>query len=149
MERGTVTAAPGASSVIFRSSLTGNCLLSLLAAVTALACGSSRQVDVPGGERADPPARIEETVTSEPKLEVHRGTLAQTVEEGGWLLKTTGKEYLLLSISSYRNEPWLREGAGVEVKGREMTDVMTIYMQGTPFRVSAMKPSSPAGERHR
>ena len=86
-------------------------------------------------------------MTSEPVLEVHRGTLAKTVEEGGWLLRTTGKEYLLLSISSYRKEPWLREGAGVEVKGREVTDVMTTYMQGTPFRVSAMKPSSPSGQQ--
>ena len=127
----------------------GSRLLWLAMGMLLWACGSSRQVDVPGGERADPPARIEETVTSEPKLEVHRGTLAQTVEEGGWLLKTTGKEYLLLSISSYRNEPWLREGADVEVKGHEMTDVMTIYMQGTPFRVSAMKPSSLAGQRQR
>ena len=72
MERGTVTAAPGASSVIFRSSLTGN----------------SEESKLIG----------QETVTSEPELEVHRGTLAKTVEEGGWLLKTTGKEYLLLSI---------------------------------------------------
>ena len=127
----------------------GSSLLLLAMGMLLLACGSSRQVDVPGGESADPPARIEETVTSEPELEVHRGTLAKTVEEGGWLLKTTGKEYLLLSISSYRNEPWLREGAGVEVKGREMTDVMTIYMQGTPFRVSAMKPSSSAGQRQK
>ena len=129
--------------------LTPRCLLLVAMGMLLLACGSSRQVDVPAGESADPPARIEETVTNEPQLEVHRGTLAKTVEEGGWLLKTTGKEYLLLSISSYRNEPWLREGAGVEVRGREMTDVMTIYMQGTPFRVSAMKPSSPAGQRHR
>ena len=127
----------------------GSSLLLLAMGMLLLACGSSRQVDVPGGESADPPVRIEETVTSEPELEVHRGTLAKTVEEGGWLLKTTGKEYLLLSISSYRNEPWLREGAGVEVKGREMTDVMTIYMQGTPFRVSAMKPSSWAGQRQK
>ena len=127
----------------------GSSLLLLAMGMLLLACGSSRQVDVPGEESADPPARIEETVTSEPELEVHRGTLAKTVEEGGWLLKTTGKEYLLLSISSYRNEPWLREGAGVEVKGREMTDVMTIYMQGTPFRVSAMKPSSSAGQRQK
>ena len=127
----------------------GSSLLLLAMGMLLLACGSSRQVDVPREESADPPARIEETVTSEPELEVHRGTLAKTVEEGGWLLKTTGKEYLLLSISSYRNEPWLREGAGVEVKGREMTDVMTIYMQGTPFRVSAMKPSSSAGQRQK
>ena len=109
-------------------------------------CGSNRQVDVPAGESADPFPRIEETVTSEPELEVHRGTLAQTVEEGGWLLKTSGKEYLLLSIFSYRKEPWFREGAGVEVKGREVPDVMTTYMQGTPFRVSVMKPS-PEGQQ--
>ena len=125
----------------------GSSLLLLAMGMLLLACGSSRQVDVPGEESADPPARIEETVTSEPELEVHRGTLAKTVEEGGWLLRTTGKEYLLLSISSYRKEPWLREGAGVEVKGREVTDVMTTYMQGTPFRVSAMKPSSPSGQQ--
>ena len=126
------------------------CSLLLLAIVVPLlSCASNRQVGLSKGEVSDPPGRIEETVTSEQELEIHRGTLAKTVEEGGWLLKTTGKEYLLLSISSYRNEPWLREGAGVEVKGREMTDVMTIYMQGTPFRVSAMKPSSSAGQRQK
>ena len=88
-------------------------------------------------------------MTSEPELEVHRGTLAKTVEEGGWLLKTSGKEYLLLSTSSYRQEPWFQQGADVEVKGREATGVMTIYMQGTPFRVSTMQLQSPPQQRQR
>ncbi len=112
-----------------------------------LSCGSSRQVDGPAGESKDLSPGIEETVAGESELEVHRGTLAKTVEEGGWLLRTPGREYLLLSTSAYRREPWFREGASVEVKGREVTDVMTIYMQGTPFRVSAMKPLSPAGQQ--
>ncbi len=99
------------------------------------------------GESADPSEGIEETLRGEPELEIHRGTLAKTVEEGGWLLKTTGRDYLLLSTSSYRKEPWFQEGAGVEVKGREVIDVMTIYMQGTPFRVSGMRPLSPPGDR--
>ena len=73
-------------------------LLLLVIAVALLSCASNRQVGLSEGEVSDPPARIEETVTSEPELDVHRGTLAKTVEEGGWLLKTTGQEYLLLSI---------------------------------------------------
>ena len=114
-----------------------------------LSCGSNRQVDVVGGDEAVAPGRVEETVTSEPELEVHRGTLARTVEEGGWLLQSGGEEYLLLSTSSYRQELWFQEGAGVEVKGREVNGVMTIYMQGVPFRVSAMRPLEREGPRHR
>ncbi len=121
----------------------------LLSAVGMLivSCGSNRQVDVPAGESKDLSPGIEETVAGESELEVHRGTLTKTVEEGGWLVRTPGREYLLLSTSAYRREPWFREGTSVEVQGREVTDVMTIYMQGTPFRVSAMKPLSPAGQQ--
>jgi hypothetical protein len=48
----------------------------LLSAIVMLpmSCGWKRQFDVPAGESADPPARIEEKVTSEPELEVHRGS---------------------------------------------------------------------------
>ena len=118
-------------------------------AVLPLACGSNRHVDMPARESADPAKRIEGPVTSEPELEVHRGTLAKTVEVGGWLLKTTGKDYLLLSISSYRQESWFRAGESIEVEGRVAPDAMTIYMQGVPFRVSAMRPLEREGQRHR
>ncbi len=111
-------------------------------------CGSNRQVDVVGGDDVVR-GRVEEPVTSQPELEVHRGTLAKTVEAGGWLLKTGGEEYLLLATSSYRQEPWFQEGAGVEVKGRKAAGVTTIYMQGVPFRVSAMRLLESAGQRHR
>ena len=117
---------------------------------SSLACGSNRHAGTPAGERAAHPAsKTEETVKSLPELEIHRGVLARTVEEGGWLLKTTGGDYLLLSISSYRQEPWWQVGEGVEVEGRPAPGAITIYMQGVPFRVSAMRPLGQDWQRHR
>jgi len=71
---------------------------------------------------------------------VMTGTLTPTVEAGGWLLKTDEGEYLLLDITEFRKTDWFREGARVQVAGKEDPGAVTIYMQGTPLRVIDMQP---------
>ena len=100
---------------------------------------------------AETPAEVqpEDGGTSQPAPDqvTLQGTLAETVEAGGWLLKTADKEYLLLSASRYRTESWFREGARIEVTGKEAKGVMTTHMQGTPFRVSSLRLLSEGGSR--
>ncbi len=122
-------------------------LLAILLLTTALAaaCGSSRQT---GNEAPTPPAADPGTVqqqggSEEDEMEVE-GTLAPTVEAGGWVLNSEDKTYLLLGVEEYRNQPWFKEGARVKVWGRESPDTITIFMQGMPFRVSRMEPAEGA-----
>ncbi len=101
-------------------------------------------------EQAGPPARgHEELVKSDPNEKLLRGSLARTVEAGGWILESDAGDYLLLSTSSYRKEIWFREGKRVEVRGKEAPDAVTIYMQGTPFRVTSMAPLGQADQQQR
>lgn len=68
------------------------------------------------------------------------GTLAPTVEEGGWMLKTDeGTTYLLLEIAEYQEQNWFKKGARVQVWGHEDRNTMTFFMQGKPFAVSRME----------
>ncbi len=64
-----------------------------------------------------------------------RGSLARTVEAGGWVINSTSGKYLFLNAGQYQNRVGFREGAVVEAKGETKTDVMTIYQEGTPFEV--------------
>ena len=82
-----------------------------------------------------------------PKLEpgeiVLEGRLERTVEKGGWVLETETQTYLLLAVESFRNESWFKEDARVKAIGKEAPDVITIFMQGTPFRVRELEPITP------
>ncbi len=71
-----------------------------------------------------------------------RGHLQRTVEAGGWLLVAGNQQYLLLNAQQYQNENWFTEKSEVEAVGETRTDVMTIYMQGTPFQVRTLRPVS-------
>lgn len=73
------------------------------------------------------------------------GTLAPTVEEGGWVLTDEGTTYLLLQIGAYEKKDWFKKGARVRVWGHEEKDTMTFFMQGKPFVVSRMELLEPAG----
>ncbi len=95
---------------------------------TAPASGSSAQA---GTER--------EAKSQEAKMTLS-GTLAETVEAGGWVLNTEKGMYLLLFDQKYRQEPWFKAGAKVKVKGEESPDTITVFMQGTPFKVEKMEP---------
>src|SRR5688572_14879280 len=69
-----------------------------------------------------------------------RGRLQKTVEAGGWLIVADGKKYLLLNAKQFQKESWFREAAEVEASGDTKSDVMTIYMEGTPFEARSMRP---------
>ncbi|HLM23963.1 MAG TPA: SIMPL domain-containing protein [Pyrinomonadaceae bacterium] len=68
-----------------------------------------------------------------------RGKLQKTVEAGGWLIVNDSNKYLILNAKNYQNNPWFKESTGVEAVG-ETKDVMTIYMEGTPFEAKSMQP---------
>lgn len=76
-----------------------------------------------------------------------RGRLQKTVEPGGWLVVAEGKKYLLLNAQRFQSESWFKETAEVEASGDTKSDVMTTYMEGTPFEVRSMRPlaQGPAG----
>ena len=68
-----------------------------------------------------------------------RGSLQKTVEAGGWLIVSQGHKYLLLNAKQFQKEPWFKESAQVEAVG-ETRDVMTTYMEGTPFEARTLRP---------
>lgn len=73
------------------------------------------------------------------------GKLQKTVEPGGWLIAGKTK-YLLLNAARFQSESWFKEAADVEAVG-ETKDVMTTYMEGTPFEASSMRPLEQAATR--
>jgi uncharacterized protein YggE len=73
-----------------------------------------------------------------------RGRLQKTVEAGGWLVVTGNKKYLILNAQRFQSEKWFKESAEVEAVG-ETRDVMTTYMEGTPFEVRTMHPLEQSG----
>jgi uncharacterized protein len=74
-----------------------------------------------------------------------RGKLQKTVEAGGWLIVADKQKYLILNAQRFQNEKWFRESTEVEAVGETKPDVMTIYMEGTPFEVKSMRPSASEG----
>ena len=68
-----------------------------------------------------------------------RGKLQKTVEAGGWLIVNDADKYLILNAKSFQNNAWFKESTGVEAVG-ETKDVMTIYMEGTPFEAKSIQP---------
>jgi uncharacterized protein YggE len=76
-----------------------------------------------------------------------RGRLQKTVEPGGWLIVVDGQKYLLLNAQRFQKESWFKEAAEVEATGDTKSDVMTTYMEGTPFEVRSLRPlaQGPAG----
>jgi hypothetical protein len=68
-----------------------------------------------------------------------RGKLQRTVEAGGWVIVVDKQKYLILNSQKFQKEKWFKEGTEVEATG-ETKNVMTIYMEGTPFEVRSMRP---------
>jgi uncharacterized protein len=73
-----------------------------------------------------------------------RGRLQKTVEAGGWLIVSGNDKYLILNADRFKTEKWFRESAEVEAAG-ETKDVMTTYMEGTPFEARTMRPAQQSG----
>lgn len=68
-----------------------------------------------------------------------RGKLQKTVEAGGWLIAASDTKYLILNPKNFDSNEWFKVGTNVEAIG-EVKEVMTTFMEGTPFEVKAMKP---------
>ena len=73
-----------------------------------------------------------------------RGRLQRTVEPGGWVIVDHGQKFLLINAQRFQNESWFKEGADVEANG-EPKEVMTTYMEGTPFEAESLKPITGQG----
>ncbi len=68
-----------------------------------------------------------------------QGKLQKTVEAGGWLIVSGDTKYLILNSRTFQNNAWFKESTNVEAVG-ETKDVMTTFMEGTPFEAKSMKP---------
>jgi uncharacterized protein YggE len=68
-----------------------------------------------------------------------RGKLQKTVEPGGWLIATNDVKYLILNAKDFQSNAWFKESTKVESVG-ETKDVMTTFMEGTPFEAKSMQP---------
>ena len=69
-----------------------------------------------------------------------RGRLSRTVEPGGWIINAPRERYLVINADRFKSESWFREGAEVEAVGEVKKDVVTTYMEGTPFEARTMRP---------
>jgi hypothetical protein len=74
-----------------------------------------------------------------------RGKLKKTVESGGWVIVVEKQKYLILNSQKFAGEKWFAEGTEVEATGEVKTGVMTIYMEGTPFQATSMRPFEQSG----
>lgn len=69
-----------------------------------------------------------------------RGKLQKTVEAGGWLVvEGDNNKYLILNSKDFTKHSWFKEATNVEAVG-ETKDVMTTFMEGTPFEAKSIKP---------
>ena len=71
------------------------------------------------------------------------GSLKKTVEPGGWLVASGDTKYLILNARNFQKESWFKESTQVEAVG-ETKEVMTTFMEGTPFEAKSMKPAQQA-----
>src|SRR5688572_14657985 len=74
-----------------------------------------------------------------------RGRLQRTVEAGGWLVVSGEQKYLLLNASQFQNEKWFVAGTEVEAIGETKADVVTMFMEGTPFEARTLRPFAQGG----
>jgi uncharacterized protein YggE len=78
-----------------------------------------------------------------------QGRLQNTVEPGGWVITAGNQKYLVLNSRQFAGETWFAVGSDVEAVGERKPDVMTTYMEGTPFEVRTMRPlASAAGSEN-
>ena len=67
-----------------------------------------------------------------------RGKLQKTAEAGGWLIVNRDTKYLLLNAKDFQSHEWFKESTHVEAIG-ETKEVMTTFMEGTPFEAKSIK----------
>ena len=76
-----------------------------------------------------------------------RGKLRKTVEGNGWLIVAGKQKYLILNPQKFQDEKWFAEANEVEATGEVKKGVVTIYMEGIPFNVHSMRPTSKTASR--
>jgi len=76
-----------------------------------------------------------------------RGKLQKTVESGGWLIVKDDTKYLILNPKNFESNDWFKVGTNVEAVG-EVKEVMTMFMEGTPFEVKTMKSVDKVEQAH-
>jgi uncharacterized protein YggE len=69
-----------------------------------------------------------------------RGRLQRTVEPGGWVIVVGSQKYLILNARNFQNEKWFAETNEVEAVGETKPDMVTTYMEGTPFEARSIQP---------
>lgn len=74
-----------------------------------------------------------------------QGRLQKTVEQGGWVIAAVKSKYLILNARNFQKETWFKESAEVEAIGETKPDVVTTYMEGTPFEARTMRPLEQTG----
>jgi len=74
-----------------------------------------------------------------------RGRLQRTVEAGGWVIVSGDQKHLLLNARQFQNEKWFVAGTEVEAVGETKPDVMTTFMEGTPFEARTLRPFAQGG----
>lgn len=74
-----------------------------------------------------------------------QGRLQRTVEPGGWVIAAGAQKYLVLNAQRFQNQSWFVASTEVEATGETKTDVMTTFMEGTPFEVRTMRPLARGG----
>jgi uncharacterized protein YggE len=74
-----------------------------------------------------------------------RGRLQRTVEPGGWVIVSGNQKYLIINAQRFQGEKWFAEANQVEAVGETKSDVMTTFMEGTPFEVRTMRPFAQGG----
>jgi len=80
-------------------------------------------------------------VAAEPPNEITvRGRLKRTIEPGGWVITTGTTEYLIINSSNFQAEDWFKEGTEVEAVGETKPDVVSTFMEGTPFAARLLRP---------
>ena len=78
------------------------------------------------------------------EITIH-GRLQRTVEPGGWVITAGNSKYLILNSRQFQNETWFVVAGEVEAVGETKPDVMTTYMEGTPFEARTMRPLAAGG----
>jgi len=114
----------------------------LLALAAVLAASCQRRVPMTAAPTESTPTQDSGTTGQDPEpAEVTIvGTLKPTVEPGGWILDTAEGEFLLLRLVAFTDRAWFKSGNRLRARGRVDREVLTTFMQGTPFLVNELEP---------
>ncbi|HEY9686009.1 MAG TPA: GerMN domain-containing protein [Coleofasciculaceae cyanobacterium] len=70
------------------------------------------------------------------------GTLAPTVEAGGWTVTGPNNlKYVLLGTGNVEHLPWFKSGNLVKVQGQVRTDLTSIYQEGPILEITTIEPA--------